>query len=194
MTRPVFRASIAASLAAGALALVSFHTQARGEGASIPILSEPAAAPVRGPLLIVRALPEGTASPNAQILVTFDRPVAGSLDRTVDPKSVLRIEPAAQGRLEWRDPVTVTFTPTTPLASGVEYRVVVDTTFRAMDGEALARPYQFSFRVSGPILLGGSPVSSARKPTDVRPNAKFELVWSAPVTGEAVAAATTIRF
>ena len=194
MSRPVFRASIAASLAAGALSLVSFHTQVRGEGASTPILSEPAAAPVRGPLRIVRALPEGTASPNAQILVTFDRPVAGSLDRTVDPKSVLRIEPAAQGRLEWRDPVTVTFTPTTPLASGGEYRVGVDTTFRAMDGEALARPYQFSFRVSGPILLGGSPVSSGRNPTDVRPNTKFELVWSAPVTGEAVAAATTIRF
>ena len=68
------------------------------------------------PLHVLRTVPDGTASPNAEVRVTFDRPVAGSLDYTVDPKTVLRLSPAAPGRLEWRDPVTIVFTPTRPLA------------------------------------------------------------------------------
>lgn len=48
------------------------------------------------PLHVLRALPEGTAAPNAQVRVTFDRPVAGSLDYTVDPATVLRLSPAAR--------------------------------------------------------------------------------------------------
>ena len=41
------------------------------------------------PLHVLRTVPDGTASPNAEVRVTFDRPVAGSLDYTVDPKTVI---------------------------------------------------------------------------------------------------------
>jgi hypothetical protein len=41
------------------------------------------------------------------ITVTFDRPVAGSLDRTVDPRGLFRIEPSVPGTVDWRDPVTI---------------------------------------------------------------------------------------
>ena len=145
------------------------------------------------PLHVLRALPTGAASPNAQIRVTFDRPVAGSLDYTVDPKTVLRLSPAAPGQLEWRDPVTVVFTPSRPLAPATEYTVTVDTTFHAMDGARLERPYTFSFRVSGPLLLGGDPVSPGSSATGLRPNTTFDLVWSSGVDPERVAATSYIE-
>src|SRR5687767_2702344 len=112
-----------------------------------------------GPLRVIRATPSGTAAPTATVTVTFDRPVAGSLDRTVDPASIFRIEPSAPGRLEWRDPVTIRFTPTALLQSGSTYTVSVAPTFRAMDGSALSEGYSYTFRVLGPTLLTGAPVS-----------------------------------
>src|SRR4051812_20837339 len=59
------------------------------------------------PLRVIRTAPAKTATPIAEINVTFDRPVAGSLDRTVDPRTILSVEPAIAGRVEWRDPVTI---------------------------------------------------------------------------------------
>jgi uncharacterized protein YfaS (alpha-2-macroglobulin family) len=144
------------------------------------------------PLRVLRALPDETASPNAEVRVTFDRPVAGSLDYTVDPKTVLRLSPAAPGRLEWRDPVTIVFTPTRPLALATDYTVTVDTTFHAMDGARLERPYTFAFRVSGPRLIGGSPVSAYAWPGNLVPNVKFDLVWSASVDPDRVAATSYV--
>ena len=49
------------------------------------------------PLRVIRATPAGTADPASAVTVTFDRPVAGSLDRTVDPKTVLALEPEVAG-------------------------------------------------------------------------------------------------
>ncbi|HEX8848866.1 MAG TPA: alpha-2-macroglobulin family protein [Gemmatimonadaceae bacterium] len=145
------------------------------------------------PLRVLRALPDGDASPNAQVRVTFDRPVAGSLDYSVDPRTVLRIAPAAPGKLEWRDPVTIVFTPSAPLRPAMRYTVTVDTTFRAMDGARLERPYDFSFRVSGPRLLRGVPVDSTSYNTQIRPNEKFDLVWSTAVDPARVAATSYIQ-
>ena len=145
------------------------------------------------PLHVLRVLPAGAASPNAQIRVTFDRPVAGSLDYTVDPKTVLRLSPSAPGRLEWRDPVTVVFTPSAPLAPATEYTVTVDTTFHAMDGARLERPYEFSFRVSGPLLIGGDPVSPGSTASGLLPNTKFDLVWSSGVDPARVVATSYIE-
>ena len=53
---------------------------------------------VAGPapeLRVLRVVPAGEASPTAAVTITFDRPVAGSLDRTVEPGAIFRIEPAA---------------------------------------------------------------------------------------------------
>jgi len=145
------------------------------------------------PLHVLRALPTGSVAPNAQIRVTFDRPVAGSLDYTVDPKTVLHLSPAASGKLEWRDPVTVVFTPLRPLSPATDYTVTVDTTFHAMDGARLERPYTFSFRVAGPRLIGGNPVSAGASSTDLRPNTKFDLAWSSAVDAERVAAVSYVE-
>src|SRR5215510_2573406 len=50
------------------------------------------------PLRVIRSSPTGNAVPTAEITVTFDRPVAGSLDRSVDAATIFRIEPVVRGR------------------------------------------------------------------------------------------------
>jgi hypothetical protein len=146
----------------------------------LALLGASAHAQPASPLRVIRATPPGDAPPSAEISVTFDRPVAGSLDRTVDPASVLRVEPAVRGRLEWRDPVTVRLIPAQPLLPGTRYAVTVANAFRAMDGSALAEPYRFTFRAQGPRLLAGDPVTNDEHPR-VPPTQRFELVYSAPV-------------
>ena len=50
------------------------------------------------PLRVLRASPETPADPFAAVTITFDRPVAGGLDATVDPAAIYRNTPAVEGR------------------------------------------------------------------------------------------------
>ena len=165
-----------------------FHTAAALAAASLLT-----AGSVAAPLRVIRTTPSGDADPLATISVTFDRPVAGSLDRTVDPRTVMRIEPAIPGRLEWRDPVTVRLVPSAPLRADVRYSVTVDTTFVAMDGTRLDAPMRFAFRVRGPTLLGGQPVGPGQQPEQLTPDQRFDVVYSAPVDAAALGAAAHVE-
>jgi len=80
-------------------------------------------------LRVLRATPSGDAAPTATVTVTFDRPVAGSLDRTVDPRAIFQILPATRWTVDWRDPVTLRFRPAAPLTPNTSYRVTVDARF-----------------------------------------------------------------
>lgn len=137
-------------------------------------------------LQVLSSSPSGEASLSARVQVIFDRPVAGSLDRTVDPAAIFRIEPAVRGRAEWRDPVTLQFKPEVPLTPGQSYTVTIATTFEAMDGSRLAQPYSYTFTITGPKLLTGLPVSAEEHPRFLTPAATFELVYSAPLDKKAL--------
>ncbi|HKS07274.1 MAG TPA: MG2 domain-containing protein [Gemmatimonadaceae bacterium] len=140
-----------------------------------------AGAQTAAPLRVTRTTPTSDGTPTSEISVTFDRPIAGSLDRTIDASTLLTIQPAVRGRIEWRDPVTIRIRPTDTLSSATEYTVTVANTFRAMDGSALAEPYRFTFRVRGPMLLAGNPVNGANNLTEhVAPNQRFDVVYSSP--------------
>src|ERR1041384_5819757 len=132
------------------------------------------------PLKVIRATPEGSAEPRAVVAVTFDRPVAGSLDRSVDPRAVLALAPEVPGTFDWRDPVTVRFRPAAPLVAALTITVTVRTGVTAMDGSTLAEPYRFSFRVSGPRVLAGSPAGPGHVARFLAPDARFTLALSAP--------------
>ena len=84
------------------------------------------------PLQVLSASPTGEAPLTAPIVVIFDRPVAGSLDRSIDPAGLLTIVPATPGRVEWRDPVTLRFRPVVPFGPGQTYSVTVANSFAAM--------------------------------------------------------------
>jgi len=147
--------------------------------AAAALLSSLAASPPPA-LRVLRVSPSSPAEPTAVVTVTFDRPVAGSLDGTVDPRSIFSIAPAVEGKVEWRDPITLRFTPATPLATGASYAVTVAATFQAMDGSRLASPYRFTFRVGGPRVLTGGPVNAPWGSRWLKPDAQFELVTSGP--------------
>ena len=144
-------------------------------------------------LKVLRAIPAGVAAPTDVVTVTFDRPVAGSLDRSVDPAGLLAIAPAIAGRAEWRDPVTLVFRPAAPLPSDAAYTVTVANTFAAMDGSRLREPYRFTFRVRGPRVLAGSPVSPNRQPRWLAPRDTFELVVDAPLDAARAAGAVYVE-
>ncbi|MDQ6827405.1 MAG: MG2 domain-containing protein, partial [Gemmatimonadota bacterium] len=145
------------------------------------ILAVPAAS-----LRVLRVSPSGDASPTASVTITFDRPVAGSLDRSVDPRGLVKTMPSIPGRIEWRDPVTLVLTPRATLQPGTRYTVTVANNFKAMDGSALEKPYTFSFRVRGPQPVAGFPVSKNNGPRWITPTTKFDVAFSAPVADLAI--------
>ncbi|MDX2193700.1 MAG: MG2 domain-containing protein [Gemmatimonadales bacterium] len=133
------------------------------------------------PLRVLRMVPAADADAGMPWLVSFDRPVAGSLDRMVDPAAIARVAPAAAGRFEWRDPVTLRFVPAAPLEPATTYTLTIDTTFAAMDGSRLERPFVARVRVRGPTLRRGDPVGPEARSVFAfaRPREPFTL-WYAP--------------
>ena len=135
------------------------------------------------PLRVLRVTPTDPAGapPTTIVSVTFDRPVAGSLDATVDAKRIFSIAPAIAGTVEWRDPITLRFTPAAPLNPATTYTVTVSDDFAAMDGSKLEKPYTFTFRVHGTVPLAGVPAGPNGNARYLKPDAQFEVVWSTPV-------------
>jgi uncharacterized protein YfaS (alpha-2-macroglobulin family) len=131
-------------------------------------------------LKVLRVSPQSTGEATEDVTITFDRPVAGGLDSTVDPRTIFRITPRVLGQLEWRDPVTIRFHPAAPLPAGVTYTVRIANTFKAMDGSRLAAPYTFSFRVKGPRVLDAYPVNQWISPKYLTPDVHFTILLSAP--------------
>jgi uncharacterized protein YfaS (alpha-2-macroglobulin family) len=137
------------------------------------------------PLRVIRTTPDALARPNDEVTVTFDKPVAGSIERAVDPRTVIQLTPPIEGRYEWRDPVTVRFTPSAPMPRDLEVRVRVSADFTAMDGSRLEAPHEFSFRIAGPRLLETRPVRYPGFTEHLRPDQRFELVYSDAVEAAA---------
>lgn len=137
------------------------------------------AADAPSPLRVIRVTPTDEANPSSIITVAFDRPVAGSLDRSVDPKTVVSLDPQLAGTWDWRDPVTVRFRPAQPLRPGLTISATVLPGFTAMDGSALAEPYRFTFRVRGPRVLAGVPAGPDQGAQYLPPDTRFRVVLSA---------------
>ena len=131
---------------------------------------------------VLRHAPNDTATVSNVITVIFDRPVAGRLDATGPASRLIRIDPELAGRAEWRDPVTIRFVPDEPMVPGSAFTVTIDTAFRALDGSRMPRPYQFSFRVRGPRLIGKSFAGDyPDRPAMLPFNGKLALLYSAPI-------------
>lgn len=144
------------------------------------------------PLRVLRTAPGADAGPASVITISFDRPVAGSLDRSVDPARIFSITPRIQGKLEWRDPITLRFTPASLLVPGTSYTVTVAPSFEAMDGSKLEGPVQYSFRVRGPAVLSSS--MNRGESQFLRPDSRFSLVVSSPVEAAAVEPTVFLEF
>ncbi|HET7423626.1 MAG TPA: alpha-2-macroglobulin family protein [Gemmatimonadales bacterium] len=145
-------------------------------------------------LQVLRVSPGTDAAPTAAVTVTFDRPVAGSLDRSVDPEGIFRIEPTVRGRLDWRDPVTLRFRPDAPLPADASYTITVSDRFEAMDGSRLRVPYVHRFRVRGPRILASQPITQGGGAPFLTPDTRFELVVDAPLDTAQANASVYLEF
>jgi uncharacterized protein YfaS (alpha-2-macroglobulin family) len=146
------------------------------------------------PLRVLRVTPTAEAAASDTIVITFDRPVAGSLDNAVDPKSIVQIEPAIPGAvIDWRDPVSLRIVPKPALRRGARYAVTVNTRFRAMDGSSLAAPFRTEFRVRGVRLVMGDPVSEADTARNLDVSPTFTLHYDFPVRAADIAALSRIE-
>ncbi|NLX42078.1 MAG: hypothetical protein GXY79_01210, partial [Chloroflexi bacterium] len=110
-----------------------------------------------GMLEVTGAFPvtEGApASADAEIIVTFNRPVVplSSLEGQGSLPNPIEIEPAVAGEGVWTNTSVFTFTPAEPLASGTTYNVTIPATLRAVRGETLAEDYRWSFSVRPPSV------------------------------------------
>ncbi len=162
-----------------------------GRSALVVLAGAYVAAPT-DPLRVMRAAPQDVADPNAAVMVTFDRPIAAGVESAVDPRAIFRIEPRVNGRLDWRDPVTLRFRPAASLPVGTTYTVTIDTSFRALDGSRLERPYTFTFRVQGPRVTDAWPVNQWMQPKHITPDARFLLLVESPVDLRLVESLVTI--
>ncbi|MEP6832251.1 MAG: MG2 domain-containing protein [Gemmatimonas sp.] len=141
------------------------------------------------PLRVLRASPGAEASASDTITITFDRPIAGSLDNAVDPTTIVRIEPAVpQAIIDWRDPVTLRIIPRPALKRGIRYTVTVSPTFRAMDGNQLATAFRTEFRVRGPTLIGGTPATGRDTVDNLDVSPTFTLRYDVAVRAADIAA------
>ena len=122
----------------------------------VAAIAQPSPSDTRAPLHVLRHTPSDTATTGNAITIIFDRPVAGRIEEMIDPRGIFHITPATAGRLEWRDPITLRFTPNGALRPGDRLTVTIDTTFSAMDGSRLEAPYRFTFRVPSARLIGRS--------------------------------------
>ncbi len=133
-------------------------------------------------LRVLDHLPREVARPGDVITITFDRPVAGSLEHMVEPSRIVRVEPAVRARMEWRDPSTIRIVPLEPLQPGRRYTFTVDTAFAAFDGSRLAAPERFTLGVRGPQLIGSVPYLAVGNGTQtLDPTGRLLLGFSAPV-------------
>lgn len=144
------------------------------------------------PLNVIRVYPTAEADPRTEITITFDRPVSGGLDASVNAATIFRIQPAVAGRVEWRDPVTLRFQPSEPLQPGATYRVTVSGDFASMDGSRLRGPYSFDFRVAPARPLGGTPIGMYEKARFVAPQPVLGVLYSASVDPRTIAARSAI--
>ncbi|MDB4948499.1 MAG: alpha-2-macroglobulin domain protein 2 [Gemmatimonadetes bacterium] len=142
---------------------------------------------------VLRTSPDTSGTPGDAVTVTFDRPVAGGLEEMVEAASVFRIDPAVEGKVEWRDPVTLRFTPAQPLEPGTDYRVRIADTFAAMDGSRLAGPYTFAFHVERARVLAGDPVGPHEINRFLPPSPRLRVLVSSTADPAALAAAGRIE-
>ena len=143
----------------------------------------------RGPLQVLSTTPRDSARANSEIVITFDRPIAATVERLIDPARVFAIEPRVEGRLEWRDNTTLRFVPAQPLAPGARYRITVSNSFTAADGSRLARPHEHLIRIVNARLLGVAAEPTYDVSRSWEPHLRVLAVYDGRVSDTALAAA-----
>ena len=139
------------------------------------------------------------AGPAEPILVTFDRPVVGELEGAgvPDAATYFHIQPQVPGKAEWRDPVTLRFTPARPLERTTVYHVTVPAGLTGLDGSRMTSDYTFDVRPPGPVARNVWSPDAWGEPTNlsfINPNPRVRVLVDGPVDAGVAARLIKIDF
>jgi uncharacterized protein YfaS (alpha-2-macroglobulin family) len=144
-----------------------------GEAAFTPALE--------GPLRVISATPYGpmgALSPDVVVSVTFSRPMVPLGEAPPVEPGALTLDPPVAGALRWVGTQTLVFAPDAPLPHATAFRAAVASGLAALDGEALAEPFSWTFETPRLRLEASEPAGGARF---VAPGAVVRLRFNQPV-------------
>jgi uncharacterized protein YfaS (alpha-2-macroglobulin family) len=129
----------------------------------------PANVTAPGPLTVERHAPEGAVDIAPHLTVTFSQPMVPitSVDDLANDKERLpvRLVPQPAGKWRWLGTKTVMFQPEKRFPMATEYAVEVPAATKAMNGQVLGKPVQWTF-TTPPITLKRSWPSSSQEPRE----------------------------
>lgn len=150
----------------------------------------------QAPLRILQYSPADSMRPGSVITVTLSRPVAADLDQTVAASSVMKVEPSIRGLFEWRDPVTLRFTPLEPMPAGARLQVSIDTSWLASGGKRHNRPFTFAIPVPPVryLINVAQDQSIVGASFEGHQDRRFRVLYSAPIDIESFARISVLEF
>jgi len=128
-----------------------------GDGSYTPTLE--------GPLRLLSVSPRGASTAyraRPAITATFSRPMVPLGEAPPPPDSVLTIEPAIAGALQWEGTQTLVFRPAEDLPPATAFSVTLHPYLSSTDGEAMADGYTWSFETVRPRLVRAEPSDGAQ--------------------------------
>lgn len=113
-----------------------------------------------GPLRILSATPNGpmhgmAAEPS--VTVTFSKPMVPLGDAPDVPAGTITLRPDVPGRLYWDGTQTLVFRPERPLPVATAFRATLAAGLPALDGDALAEAYSWTFETPRPAVVRTEP-------------------------------------
>ena len=130
----------------------------------------PASVTAPGPLTVERHAPEGPVDIAPHLSVSFSQPmvpITSVDDLAKDNKERLpvRLVPQPAGKWRWLGTKTVMFQPEKRFPMATEYAVEVPAATKAMNGQVLGKPVQWTF-TTPPVTLKRSWPSSSQEPRE----------------------------
>ena len=163
MNARALRSTLLLSMALAACGGKPASSTSPGERAALgPHGSAHERAPKSGPVEVVYAAPRGESDGQVEVSVSFDRAMVALGADADRAQGVLQIEPAVEGRARWVGSQTLVFEPRAALPMATDFRVRVAQETRALDGNTLAQPFEFTFATPAPALVRSEPADGAR--------------------------------
>ncbi|MBX3192977.1 MAG: Ig-like domain-containing protein [Labilithrix sp.] len=137
----------------------------------------PATATASGPLTVERRAPEGAVDLAPHLTMTFSQPMVPitSMDDLSKEKEKLPVGlvPQPPGKWRWLGTKTLMFQPDKRFPMATEYAVEIPAGTKAMNGQTLGKPVQWTFSTP-PVRLKRSWPSSSQEPREPMLFAEFD--------------------
>jgi uncharacterized protein YfaS (alpha-2-macroglobulin family) len=129
----------------------------------------PPAVVASGPLTVERHAPEGPVEIAPHLTMSFSQPMAPitTVDDLAKEKERLPVSlvPQPAGKWRWLGTKTLMFAPEKRFPMATEYAVEIPVSTKAMNGQTLAKPVQWTF-TTPPVTMKHSFPSSSSEPLD----------------------------